>query len=544
MIGVSIPFLILLSNYHKRSLKENTKENIYSLSKIIIRQLENFMVSKNPHFLEDYLINLVANSNIENISICSKTGKVTFSSDILKINNIYSINDPYCFSCHSKRIVPSTLLIEKDEKRFLFLSLVPNNKNCYSCHNSFKSYLGVVAMEIPSSILTKSFNKSFLPLVFLTIFLIGSAIFFLNFTLNSKIIKPIFQLSKSIEDLKKNPYEEKGENLKEGIFINLSREIKMAFQDAYKKNLLIRLILESINQKIRVIDKEKKVIFENEAMKEELEKIEEFYTFENVKGAHQKIIKKGDKEYLINLIPIDLGKETLICEVYNDISLLKKVEEAEKFKLLGFLSASLSHQLNTPLSTIINSLEIIKSKNLIEENKIMKIENALAKIENLSKKLIFIASLKEEEKKMISIKGTIWFVLNFLETQIKEKNIICEVNFPEKDYYILSNPVQVEQIFYNLYINAIEAIEKNGVIRTTMKEEKTNLIVEIEDNGKPIDEKIVKNIFEPFISTKNLPEAGLGLFLVKIFMENLKGSVSFSSEGNLKKFVLSFKIYE
>jgi signal transduction histidine kinase len=90
---------------------------------------------------------------------------------------------------------------------------------------------------------------------------------------------------------------------------------------------------------------------------------------------------------------------------------------------------------------------------------------------------------------------------------------------------------QMEQVFINFLVNAMEAIPGEGMvsIRTREDEEKTGVVIEIEDNGIGISEEYKDRIFEPFFSTK--PKGtGLGLPVNFGIVEKHQGRISVFSE--------------
>jgi signal transduction histidine kinase len=105
---------------------------------------------------------------------------------------------------------------------------------------------------------------------------------------------------------------------------------------------------------------------------------------------------------------------------------------------------------------------------------------------------------------------------------------------------------QIEQIFVNLLLNAVQAIIEKGVITVTsrMDENREKALIEIADTGSGIASENIAKIFEPFFSTK--PKGtGLGLAVSYAIVKNHQGDINaFSKPGEGTRFVLEFPIIE
>ncbi len=118
--------------------------------------------------------------------------------------------------------------------------------------------------------------------------------------------------------------------------------------------------------------------------------------------------------------------------------------------------------------------------------------------------------------------------------QIRKAVKTFEVSIAEDLPLIFSDPISLEHVLVNLLINAVQATNgQNSWVRIDAKQRnglQGQVIVEISDNGCGIDEEIKGKIFEPFFTTKvSGTGAGLGLFVSKILVEGLGGSLEVES---------------
>jgi len=214
----------------------------------------------------------------------------------------------------------------------------------------------------------------------------------------------------------------------------------------------------------------------------------------------------------------------------------------ERIASLGKLSSSVAHEINNPLSGILVYTKLI-NKHLSNDNfyhdkkeSILKhlkfIESETKRCGDIVKGLLDFSRKDQDDFIVVHLHQLIQATCNLLAHSIKIADIEFKVEFNAKNDEVYANPNQIKQACVALIVNAIEAIQTNGVItiRTT-NPNKNSIKVEIIDNGKGISTHDLPNIFEPFYSTKNdVNGIGLGLSIVHGIIENHKASISVDSE--------------
>ncbi|MEG8946670.1 sensor histidine kinase [Rosettibacter firmus] len=205
-----------------------------------------------------------------------------------------------------------------------------------------------------------------------------------------------------------------------------------------------------------------------------------------------------------------------------------------------FLS-TISHQLRTPLSTILSSVDLlelyIKKKNVGRQLQVLnKIKNSVINLRNVIDNITVL--YKNETQKLnvkrIELRKFINDLIEEVIVEAKEDHYI-NVNIETTSKYILADEFVLKQILMNLFLNSIKFSPDGGQILLTIKKENNFLVFSIRDEGIGIDEKEIKNLYKPFYRAKNaenIPGLGLGLAIVYKLVKLHEGKIKCYSSLN------------
>lgn len=133
--------------------------------------------------------------------------------------------------------------------------------------------------------------------------------------------------------------------------------------------------------------------------------------------------------------------------------------------------------------------------------------------------------------------------LIMLKHKLKEKKILIEKNFPENLPKVTANPGELNQLWTNLFDNAIDAMDENGRLTINAHANHRFMTIEISDNGSGIPEDEITRIFDPFYTTKPMGQGtGMGLDIVKKIVDRHKGSIDVESRPGETTFTICFPI--
>jgi signal transduction histidine kinase len=121
--------------------------------------------------------------------------------------------------------------------------------------------------------------------------------------------------------------------------------------------------------------------------------------------------------------------------------------------------------------------------------------------------------------------------LLILKYKLRKKNIVVTREYDESLPRIKAYGSELNQVWTNLIVNAVEAMPEGGSLKIRTKREPTDILIEIRDNGSGIPEAVKSRIFEPFFTTKAVGEGtGLGLDTVARIVRKHHGNIRFESK--------------
>ncbi len=245
--------------------------------------------------------------------------------------------------------------------------------------------------------------------------------------------------------------------------------------------------------------------------------------------------------------------------------------QSEKMNSLGQLVAGIAHEINNPIAYINSNLHSLREsfddisdgyremENLIfgQENPDMRkaaetirteydidfifedfadlhkaLTDGIARIRKLVTDLRTFSRLDEGEIKDIDIRESLESTLAVAAPELKKRRIDVILDIAQLPL-VQCYASELNQVFLNLIINAAQAMNQQGTLKISAKEEAGKIRMDFSDTGPGIPEDIIGKIFDPFFTTKPVGSGtGLGLSLAyKIITEKHRGSLSVVSEA-------------
>ncbi len=227
--------------------------------------------------------------------------------------------------------------------------------------------------------------------------------------------------------------------------------------------------------------------------------------------------------------------------------------ESEKRASIGLLVSGVAHELNNPLNnisltaeTMLEDLEELDPDELkgYVQDIFSQSERAHHIVEDL---LDFARARRSTVMEKQDIAGIVKGSVNLIANQLRVNNINLHLDVPEKEIFVRGNLSKLEQVFVNIFINAIQAMKDRGTLTVSIEadEENKNVHINICDTGPGISPDKLKDIFEPFFTTKPVGQGtGLGLSVSQSLIKEHGGEIEVESEEGIgTTFTVKFPLY-
>ena len=256
-----------------------------------------------------------------------------------------------------------------------------------------------------------------------------------------------------------------------------------------------------------------------------------------------------------------------VVAIFQDISDALKLEErmrvADRLAAVGELSAGIAHEIRNPLASISGSVELLKEElSLAEENgKLLElIVKETARLNRIVTDFLNYARIGPSLLTRVELVHILDDVVEIGQKHSAFKDTITiRKNFSSATRHVLGEENQIKQIFLNLLVNAMEAMEgrwgeilitdkspspsDRATIQENQRDESEWVPIAVVDDGKGMTEEQKQKVFLPFFSTKK-NGTGLGLAIVHRLVNNLGGKIEFRSrEGKGSAFVVCLRKY-
>ncbi len=247
------------------------------------------------------------------------------------------------------------------------------------------------------------------------------------------------------------------------------------------------------------------------------------------------------KIYLdINMSVLEDNSKNLLGYIilFRDLSevqaLKKEVERSTRLASIGRLAAGVAHEIRNPLSSIKGFATYFgeRYKDVPEDKNTAQIMvNEVERLNRVISQLLEFARPVNISKNMLDIRTVINHSAKIIERNAEERGVELDINIPAGTPHISIDSDRINQVFLNLFLNSLEAMEPGGKLFVSVDYDSANEVMKIKvaDTGKGIAPEDIGNVFDPYFTTKQ-SGTGLGLAIVHRIIESHNGEIKVESE--------------
>ncbi|MSS70429.1 MAG: HAMP domain-containing protein [Candidatus Latescibacteria bacterium] len=189
--------------------------------------------------------------------------------------------------------------------------------------------------------------------------------------------------------------------------------------------------------------------------------------------------------------------------------------ESEKLAAVGRLAAGVAHEINNPIGVVLMFTQRLLERGDLREadqEKLHIIERHADRIGRITRGLLDFARPREYRQGPVDLRRALEATLNAFAPRLSEAGIGVEWRMTGEQAEILGDEEQLGQVFANLTLNAIQAVEGGGKLIVSVERAASEVLVSFADTGPGIPEEHLNRVFEPFFTTKEVGQGtGLGL---------------------------------
>jgi two-component system, OmpR family, phosphate regulon sensor histidine kinase PhoR len=346
----------------------------------------------------------------------------------------------------------------------------------------------------------------------------------------------------------------------EDAITELQESLQKNFKELNSSNAKLMAILSSMTEGVIAVDRAENIILINiEAQKllgmnepdvvdhNYIERIRQPELTNAIKTAlaghsthdlQMKLAVPEEKILLVHAVPVTNGGAVVVL---TDITRLKMLEAVR-----SEFTANVSHELKTPLTSIISSTETLLEGAVNDKDHnigfLTKIMNNSGRLAALIDDILELSSLDEKklprETGSVNVKDIIDRAVDVIASKIEAKHIKLAVDLENDAMSVKAIEDHIFRVFLNLMDNAVKYNKQDGEVKISASYDGDDIRFIVSDTGIGIDEKHLPRIFERFFTvdkarSRELGGTGLGLAIVKHIVELYGGKISVSSDPGL-----------
>jgi PAS domain S-box-containing protein len=216
--------------------------------------------------------------------------------------------------------------------------------------------------------------------------------------------------------------------------------------------------------------------------------------------------------------------------------------QAEKMRVIGTLASGVAHEVKNPLAIMLQGIDYITQNLPAHANDIPMVlsymSDAVARADTIVKGLLDFSRVSTVEIKDEALHPLLEKALLLVKSDCERGDVKVVKKFAREDIRVKLDKNKMEQVFINIFMNAVHAMPQGGELRVVTGLEKSpdgarQCAIEVYDTGTGIPKDIIEKIFEPFVTTKqDRGGTGLGLSIVKNIIEMHQGAIVFANRSD------------
>ncbi|HWR50638.1 MAG TPA: ATP-binding protein [Bryobacteraceae bacterium] len=564
------------STHHFQTLIETARTTAVAEGELIRVALEHQMIENDRTLIARMIESFSRQPHVQHVALLDRNGLKRYSSGSRQLDNDLHINSPTCQACH--RFPPdqrgSSRVIETLGGSVL-RTVVPirNRQECHSCHDPNHKINGILILDSDAGQMHASMAADLGWMVAgtaaLALLLIGA----IAIVIRVFVVRRLRRFETAARqiaagDLKQRVAAEGSDTLAwlAREFNTMADSMTGLVGDIRSERERLETVINSIDDGIVVLDPKRNVLAANDAFlyraKHSREQVlgcccrdvapavcngSDCPTLACLRtGARQVRIcerRRPDggvawEEVHASPILDPSGNLVQVVEVWRDISERRAAEahlaESHRLASLGMLASGFSHELNTPLATVLTCVEGILREAPAEQNgdlDCVRIRESasiardqILRCRGITQHFLRMSRGQRSSGELVRLGDALSAVERLVEPTARAQGVTVHMEPVAEDLHVRADEAEMQHTFVNLLLNAVQACKPGGSVAVTTHGERDSVHIRVVDDGCGIPPEHLKHIFEPFFSLRQ-GGTGLGLFLSLNFVRRWGGDI-------------------
>lgn len=230
-----------------------------------------------------------------------------------------------------------------------------------------------------------------------------------------------------------------------------------------------------------------------------------------------------------------VGRSIIIKDHTEYKRLQAQIDQSEKLAVIGQMAAGVAHEIGNPLTSISALVQILqrRSQDAFMSEQLVNIKENIDRITRIVRELVDFSRPPSYETNLQDITDIIKTAIGIVKYDKRVRKVKFETEL--KDFLPSVNIAadQILQVLVNILINALDAIDGNGIVTVKSRYDETKIYVDITDDGCGMDNLTIEKIFDPFFTTKEVGKGtGLGLSVSYGIVNRFGGEIKVGSKLN------------
>jgi PAS domain S-box-containing protein len=575
----------LYSERHTERLLATAREDALAQSELIRGALEHAMLEDDRSLIERMIRTFGRERRVVNVMLLDRTGTVQFSSGPLQPGDALNMESATCQTCHrypaAERMASRVL---DTQGGAILRTVVPirNAPPCHDCHDPKEAINGVLISDLDAEAIQTASDRDARWLVALAGGFTLALVVALGLVIRLVVLRRLEQVERAARQIAEGDLTKRVPAAGSDIMSWLGRDFNAMAESLTEligqvrsERERLETVINSIDDGIVVLDGQRTVVAANQAFIARTGVVREQLLGCSCRreGAAActvadcptlSCIQTGTRQVRIcerrrpdgtsaweevHASPIAglAGGPMHVVEVWRDISDRRTAEarlaESHRLASLGLLASGFSHEMNTPLATVLACVEgIVREAEpagaAIDADYVRghaaTARDQVMRCRGITEQFLRMARGQHLPPQVVEIHGAVSAAIRLIEPTARAREVALQIAPIDPALRVRLDASELQHALINLVLNAIQACQPGGSVRIAADkgDRASGIVVRISDNGCGIESENQLRIFEPFFSIRP-GGTGLGLFLSLNFVRRWGGDIRVSSVPGL-----------